>query len=126
MGQISKLLRNATDADKKRDYLAFCCPGCKQFFQGNELHMTMMHRHQVIIRGPGAWGYNGNPDSPTFTPSVLVQTSYWDEKQQKSLPYVCHSFVENGRINFLNDCTHELRGWHDLVEWPYQPEIMET
>lgn len=25
-------------------------------------------------------------------------------------PKVCHSFVRNGKIEYLNDCTHELAG----------------
>jgi hypothetical protein len=33
-------------------------------------------------------------------------------------PVVCHSFVTDGRIQFLEDCTHELAGQTvDLPEW---------
>jgi hypothetical protein len=32
---------------------------------------------------------------------------------------VCHSFVTDGRIQFLNDCTHPLAGQTvDIPEWP--------
>ena len=33
-------------------------------------------------------------------------------------PLVCHSFVRNGRIEFLGDCTHGLAGKTvDLPKW---------
>ena len=118
MGQISRLLRAATDSAGERDYLTFCCPGCRDYFAGKARGLPAMERHQVVVRGAGAWGYNGNPEAPTFTPSVLMSTWYWDEVTQAKIPYVCHSFVTDGRINFLGDCTHALRGWHDLAAWP--------
>lgn len=124
MSQLSRLLRDATDSAGERDYLTFCCPGCRAYFSAFGRGLHMMERHQVIVRGPGAWGYNGNPNTPTFTPSVLMSTWYWDEATQTKIPYTCHSFVESGRINFLGDCTHELRGWHDLAEWPDWQERM--
>jgi hypothetical protein len=41
-------------------------------------------------------------ESPTFTPSILCN---------KDAPEVrCHSFVVNGRIQFLGDCFHFLKG----------------
>jgi hypothetical protein len=85
--------------------------------------------------GPGPrWGYNGNPDKPTFTPSVLVRSGHhvpghdggtcwcnWDDRDE--FPdlkcTVCHSFVTDGRIQFLSDCTHALAGQTvDLPAWP--------
>ena len=58
------------------------------------------------------WGFNGNVDAPTFTPSVLVRYSWSDG------PRVCHSFVTDGRIQFLGDCTHNLAGQTvDLPDW---------
>lgn len=92
--------------------VAFICPCC------NEMH-------QVTVEGEGRprWDYNGNPDAPTFAPSVLVRgvqteldsrgewTGDWVfGTDGKPLPLVCHSFVRNGRIQFLNDCTHALAG----------------
>lgn len=35
------------------------------------------------------------------------------------IPFVCHSFVTDGRIQFLSDCTHSLAGQTvDLPEMP--------
>jgi hypothetical protein len=62
------------------------------------------------------WGYNGNPDAPTFTPSVLVQYNGRDAGVDGAPPAVCHAFVTDGRIQFLGDCTHSLAG--QTVELP--------
>ena len=86
--------------------VAFLCPGCNQI-------------HQVKIDvgdGKGGWGYNGNADAPTFTPSIVVKGSRratTDEMEFRSferVPFTCHSFVEDGRIRFLHDSTHLLSG----------------
>ena len=63
---------------------AFWCPGC------DESH--------VINDG---WDIMFEGILPTISPSILVQGS--DEKR-------CHSFVRNGVIEFLGDCTHKLAG----------------
>lgn len=53
------------------------------------------------------WKFNGDYERPTFTPSLLIQ--YADQK-------ICHSFVTDGKIQYLSDCTHELAG--QTVEIP--------
>jgi hypothetical protein len=81
----------------------FYCPGCK--------------------RGHGfdsRWSFNRNLERPTFQPSLLVRgvEQITDEEAERILagehikprPFVCHSFVTDGKIHFLNDCTHELAG----------------
>lgn len=68
------------------------CPGCEQ-------------GHVFTTNSPNAkhnWTFNGDMDSPTFSPSMLVNKS-WPERR-------CHSFVRNGQIQFLGDCFHELKG----------------
>ena len=104
---------------KLRSFVAwrvgFMCPACKEL-------------HHVTVQGGGpnvgpVWGYNGNADAPTFTPSILVRgvQAAKDEKGRwtgdfvcgpdgEPLPMVCHSFVTDGRIQFLGDCTHALAG----------------
>ncbi|MGO4304206.1 DUF6527 family protein [Cupriavidus sp. RAF12] len=100
--------------------VCFTCPGC-----------GMDHGMNV---SPGApypcWTWNGSLESPTFSPSILVQwpsmSQEGREKRQafyeqygrypthEEQPYdksnVCHSFVREGRIEFLGDCTHHLAG----------------
>jgi len=86
----------------------FWCPGCK-------------HAHQITVyedanrQGP-IWGFDGNADAPTFTPSIFVNPP--GQYQSPGSPS-CHSFVKDGRIQFLADCTHELAGQTvDLPDWP--------
>lgn len=115
MAQISPILRNVEGG-----YLSFWCPGCKS-------------SHMVGV-GDGTgprWGYNSNPEKPTFTPSILVRSGCYvpshdggdcwcksDEDWGFSCG-ICHSYVTDGRIQFLGDCTHDLTGQTvDLPHWP--------
>lgn len=125
MSQISAVLRNVTHGNDGR-YLNFWCPGCGR-------------AHMIKVEGTGhpCWSWNGDADKPTFQPSILVQgrdftpagfAAYerWRaEGCNKPTPYfesaetVCHSFVTDGRIQFLGDCTHALAGQTvDLPAWP--------
>ncbi|KPY13545.1 DUF6527 family protein [Pseudomonas savastanoi pv. phaseolicola] len=102
--------------------------------------------HSIKVNSPGTpgpnWGYNGNPDTPTFTPSVLARTTGAPDGRSVMTPEeeaeydaiyakggreavftsrfgkVCHSFVTDGRIQYLGDCTHALAGQTvDLPNW---------
>lgn len=64
--------------------LWFWCPGCQMY-------------HMFDKR----WQWNGDIDRPTFTPSLLC-----DEHGDRR----CHSFVTDGKINYLSDCHHALAG----------------
>lgn len=98
MGQVSKKLRDWA-GDGKFGF-SFFCPGC------NSAH--------TINTNPGGWGFNGNVDLPTFTPSVLVTHPANPEASEEFREWRterrCHSFVTDGRIQFLGDCTHALVG----------------
>lgn len=73
----------------------FNCPGC---------NMT----HSFDNR----WKWNSDKIRPTFRPSLLVRYPYNGKDQ------VCHSFVTNGEIKFLGDCTHELKNnKRELPSW---------
>lgn len=100
---------------KLGDRICFECPGC------HELH-----------RITDAWTFNGDLERPTFSPSVLMQSGHYipghegacwctynAEHPNKPAPFTCvrcHSFVKDGKIQFLNDCTHGLAG--QTVELP--------
>lgn len=91
---LSKLLRRMDDGR-----LMFWCPGC----DGG-------HGIQVGA-GPGPrWGWNQDVEKPTFTPSILVSYNGANAGIDGAPPAVCHSFVTDGRIQFLGDCTHQLAG----------------
>ena len=49
---------------------------------------------------PNQWSWNYDVDEPTFRPSVLSKAS-WAGK-----PWLCHSYITNGVVKFLGDCTH--------------------
>lgn len=78
--------------------MLFECPGCDM------LHVV------YVESGQGAnlpvWQWNSSMDRPTFSPSVLVRYPWGDSREER----VCHSFVTDGRIQFLGDCTHKLAG----------------
>ncbi len=83
--------------------------------------------HHVTVDGSRGWTFNGDGDRPTFSPSVLVKGTVpiTDEEHAAIMtggtiepkPLVCHSFVTNGCIRFLDDCTHALSG--QTVDLPY-------
>lgn len=129
MGLLSPILRNVAD-----NHLTWWCLGCEG-------------AHSIAYgEGSGPrWGWNGDVNKPTFTPSVLVT---WTEpknlhdpeamnrdiieagarreagEQNVKVPCVdkvCHSFVVNGQMQFLGDCTHSLAGQTvDIQPWPRQ------
>lgn len=66
----------------------------------------------------GRWTFNGDLNKPTFAPSMLVRCNPPDHPnyQPQAKSSVCHSFVRDGRIEFLGDCTHAMAG--QTVELP--------
>ena len=68
------------------------CPGC-----GNA--------HGFDAR----WTFNGDFERPSFSPSMHVEAGG---------PNTCHSFVRDGKIQFLTDSHHALAGQTvELPEW---------
>lgn len=70
----------------------------------------------VIIKGTrdgtGCWTWNGDVDKPTLRPSVLTTVQH--------LGMRCNTWVGDGQAQFLEDCSHELRGQTvDMLEVPY-------
>lgn len=101
--------------------VGFHCPGCKTG------HMVIVARDPDLPDTP-CWGYNGNPDAPTFTPSILCRGTVPITNEQHARimagesfepqPLVCHSFVTDGRIRYLEDSTHSLAGQTvELPDW---------
>lgn len=75
-------------SNKPGHYLLLC-PGCDGYHAYDE-----------------RWIFNGSVDKPTFTPSYLAKGPYGEEQKER----VCHSFVTDGKIQYLEDCTHSLAG----------------
>lgn len=80
-------VRILTDQHDRPNQYIFC-PACKTI-------------HSFDDR----WTFNNNFDKPTFKPSMLVKTP-----QQGKRDRVCHSFVTDGKIQYLGDCTHDMAG----------------
>jgi hypothetical protein len=79
----------------------YWCPGC------DALHGITIKPDVNPNNGAG-WEFTGTKDNPTYSPSQL---SLWegtvDGKPHKR---VCHTFIRNGKIEFLSDCTHAMKG----------------
>ena len=106
---MAKVLGNK----EKTEWLVFC-PACKCG------HM---------FRTP-PWTFNGDKDKPTFRASMLVRHFKVSPEGEDMIcrgekpvggkypgkDIVCHSFVTDGKIEFLGDCNHDLCG--KTVELP--------
>lgn len=78
----------------------------------------------VILKGTrdgtGCWTWNGDTEKPTLRPSVLTQgvERITDDEHRRLMtgekieprPYRCHTWVNDGQAQFLDDCSHALRG----------------
>jgi len=91
------------------------CEGCKE-------------KHVLYVNTPGRynWSFNGDLDKPTFSPSLLIRCGHYADPNAKTCwctynkehpdnpaPFecgICHSFIRDGNIQYLNDCTHYLAG----------------
>jgi predicted Fe-S protein YdhL (DUF1289 family) len=83
--------------------LGFFCPGCKRVHQFNR-----------------TWQFNENYEKPTVSPSLLVRGTIPITEEQAArivagekiepVPYICHSFITDGKIQFLSDSTHDKAG----------------
>lgn len=121
-------LRWVSDHGVRYQCLAFVCPGCTepyQFLDGT-MH-TPSGLHMLAVNAAGVkdpqWSFNGNEEAPTLTPSILSHIQPYDE-QGKPLG-VCHSYLLDGVFQFLDDCTHSLKGQFvpmpDLHAWFTEP-----
>lgn len=95
--------------------ITFKCPGC-----GDTHTINGSPNHK--------WIFNGDVNRPTFSPSLLVRCGHYvdrhkegdscwctynKEHPEKTAPfkcYRCHSYVIDGKIQFLLDCTHDFAG----------------
>ena len=57
------------------------------------------------------WTFNGDRERPTFRASMLVEGALRHAGDGTPGVYGrCHSYVTDGRMEFLADCTHEWKG----------------
>jgi hypothetical protein len=92
MGQISQFLRRF---DKG---ISHWCPGCK------DVHFINLDAPNWI----GAiWSWDKNIVAPTIKPSVHIICR---DPEGEIPDEVCHYHLKDGQLQYLNDCTHALKG----------------
>jgi len=74
-----------------KNRLTIWCPACKS-------------NHQIDER----WTFNGDFEKPTISPSLHL--FHKGNEEENIPPYTCHSFIRDGKIQYLDDCTHKLAG----------------
>ena len=120
--------------DQEGDYygIRFECPGCGDSHMVNTDWVPPGMARSKHAQ-PLQWHFNGDLDNPTLSPSLLVRAGHHAESDpaaamakgcycnyaernpdQPPMPkhwtcYLCHSFVTDGRIQFLGDCSHPLK-----------------
>jgi len=94
--KLSNILHSSTDG-----FITFWCPGC-----------ACAHGVSVQPTVSNGWTWNGDVEKPTFSPSVLAL----GEKR-------CHSFIQDGKFQFLGDCEHNLKGQTVAIPaWPFEED----
>ena len=78
----------------------FICPGCNCEHVFND-----------------TWKFNYDFENPTVKPSVLVR-GFLGFKNEEPFYGTCHSYIKNGKIRFLEDCSHDLKNQTvELIEF---------
>lgn len=88
------------------------CPACGY---GHEINVD------TPDSGGAQWIFNGDKESPSFTPSVNLQVNPpGDPHYQPDVKSSrCHYFITAGKIIYLGDCSHALAG--QTVDLPDLP-----
>lgn len=89
------------------DSMWLWCPGCED-------------SHRIVVFGTNGWTWNKSTTAPTIEPSIKVTGVQWPPESGFHKPShatvaagdqtVCHSFLRDGRWEFLSDSTHVLAG----------------
>jgi len=86
-------------------YAVIYCPACECLHRARLTH---------FLDPKNVWEYNGNPESPSLSPSCRLVTG---DKE------CCHFTLEDGVLIYDKDSTHELAGKNvDLPDIP--PEMV--
>lgn len=89
MAKVQEVKLYDEDGNLYVDQLHYWCLGCG-------------YEHAF---SPNVHKFNGDFDNPTVTPSLLHTGEF-----------ICHSFIKDGKIQYLSDCYHSLKG--QTVELP--------
>lgn len=101
-------IKHVTNGDGGHYGYRWECPGC------GDPHVIPT---KPTERG---WDFDGNEESPTFSPSILVHRhGILNEDGSVGQSPLCHSFIRAGRIEYCGDSTHALAG--QTVDLPDVP-----
>lgn len=104
------MIRQVNDHGKRYEAIAFVCVGCIELERGrgSGLHMIPVNTDQTSP----AWDWNGDLQHPTLKPSINTH---------HPMGGICHSYITEGQIQYLEDCTHSFAGktldLEDLPDW---------
>ena len=100
-----------SEVENRKGMHLFWCPGCKC------CHYIAISENDC---GFPIWKWNGDVEKPTISPSIKVTYNHpkgygkgnnapigWNGEE---VTEVCHSFIRDGKIQYLSDCTHEFAG----------------
>lgn len=110
---MSKLVRLDPHYWPDSDY-GHWCPGCNF---GHEISVSKKNSSGA------SWTFDGNAQRPTFSPSINMRINTPDMGQYYQpdiASTICHYFIRDGKIQFLGDCTHALKG--QTVDLPDIPD----
>lgn len=102
MGKMLSPVLARLDAADFYDYPVLChwCPACE------ELHALSCEKAppngQLFV-------WDGEINFPTFWPAMRIQIGPFTRRDRKP-DWVCHYFLRQGILTYLNDCTHPLVG----------------
>lgn len=97
---VEKMVESPPRSGKRVRKHYYWCPGC------DALHGITINPDKGA-NGAG-WEFTGTLEKPTYSPSQL---STWEGlRNGKETKETCHTFIRDGMIQFLNDCTHALKG----------------
>ncbi len=89
MAKIRKLINEYKGVKYHHDQYMYMCEGCG-------------YAHVFALKAEGGHhDFNMNLDNPTVSPSLV---------QNHTPCKMCHSFIRDGKIQYLNDCHHHLKG----------------
>ncbi len=112
-------------------HLWYMCRGC------GHKHVIAIEGRAQVAPGRPVWTWNGSTAAPTVTPSVLGRSinlgamtedehaEYEELSRTHGADWLlanspfrtcCHTFITDGRIQYLSDCTHQLAG--QTIELP--------
>lgn len=101
---VKDVLKSDTDQG-----LRYFCFGC------NRSHVIYYNDSNPVIN----WQWNKDYVLPTFSPSVKHEYPNWvpPSTPENPIPHeqqilkidICHYFIVNGQIQYLDDCTHAYR-----------------